>query len=676
MGEKADQLESAQRGKIFISYRRDDSAYAAGRLYDRLRVRFGEDNLFMDVEGLDPGVDFVETLESAVSSCDLLIVLIGQQWLHVKDAEGRFRLDNPEDFVRLEIAAALDREIRVIPILVQGARMPRSGELPLPLKRLARLHALEIRHERFNADADHLVRAIEKYLKEAAQRREGDVAEQATRERVERENRIQEAAQQETHIADNLRAAQEALEREDWETACDHYRQVLRLQPEQVAAQSGLRTALERLELARLYSEALLEQDDGRLDQALHRYRQIRAREADYEDVADRICAVEALLAKQQQKAAVRGKTVKPGPFIQTLPQWMLLVGGGLGLIIVLALACWGGNALLGAIIGTEAPEPLATIVIAKLASATTQPPSVTKTRSPTAIQTPFSTHTSTPHPTLTPSYTPEGLPTLLKDDYGVPMALVNAGPFKMGGDADDALAECQKFRNDCERSWFEDEEPVHTVTLDAFYIDQYEVTNSRYAECVDAGICDPPSSLGSYTRKSYYEEAEFADYPVIYVSWGQAKAYCQWRDARLPTEAEREKAARGGLEGALYPWGGQFDGTRANFCDLNCSLDWRNEDYDDGYADTALVGSYTPNGYDLYDMAGNVWEWVADWYAVGYYRNSPTDNPTGPRNGDGRVLRGGSWVNYSDLLRVAHRRYSDPSISFYYLGFRCARSP
>ncbi|MEA2008972.1 MAG: toll/interleukin-1 receptor domain-containing protein, partial [Chloroflexota bacterium] len=105
---------------IFISYRRVDTAYAAGRLYDRLSARFGEENIFMDVEGLDPGVNFVETIEEAVASCNVLIALIGSQWLTVKAQQGGRRLDNPEDFVRLEIAAALKRNIRVIPILVQG----------------------------------------------------------------------------------------------------------------------------------------------------------------------------------------------------------------------------------------------------------------------------------------------------------------------------------------------------------------------------------------------------------------------------------------------------------------------------------------------------------------------------------------------------------------------------
>jgi hypothetical protein len=153
-------------GKIFISYRRADSAYAAGRLYDRLSEHFGQENIFMDVEGLDPGVDFVEALNEAVSSCDVLIVLIGPQWLAAKDEDGLHRLNNPEDFVRLEIIAALQRDILVIPVLVQGAKMPNRRDLPAALQHLARINATEIRHEHFNADADRLELVIERYCKD------------------------------------------------------------------------------------------------------------------------------------------------------------------------------------------------------------------------------------------------------------------------------------------------------------------------------------------------------------------------------------------------------------------------------------------------------------------------------------------------------------------------------
>jgi formylglycine-generating enzyme required for sulfatase activity len=149
--------------RIFISYRRDDSGGWAGRLSDRLCQHFGRDNVFMDIDTIEPGLDFVEAIEQAVGSCDALIALIGKQWLTITDDAGR-RLDNPEDSVRLEIAAALARNIRVIPALVEGARMPRSTDLPDVLSRLARRNAIEISDTRFHYDVDRLIEVLDKAL--------------------------------------------------------------------------------------------------------------------------------------------------------------------------------------------------------------------------------------------------------------------------------------------------------------------------------------------------------------------------------------------------------------------------------------------------------------------------------------------------------------------------------
>jgi TIR domain len=153
-------------GQIFICYRRDDSSAAAGRLYDRLLARLPNNHIFFDVD-LDPGIDFVEAIETSVGSCDVLIAVIGNEWLLSSDERGKRRLDNPDDFVRLEIATALKRNIRVIPVLVDGASMPRSGDLPDDLKVLARRNALEVSHNRFNADSERLVAAIERVLEKA-----------------------------------------------------------------------------------------------------------------------------------------------------------------------------------------------------------------------------------------------------------------------------------------------------------------------------------------------------------------------------------------------------------------------------------------------------------------------------------------------------------------------------
>jgi len=154
----------AAGGGIFVSYRREDSSDFAGRLYDRLADRFGEGQVFMDVDTIEPGVDFGEAINRAVAACKVLLAVIGPDWLTAADERGRRRLDNPDDFVRLEIEAALDRDVRVIPVLARGAVMPGRDELPESLARLARRNALFIRHENFRSDAGRLVTAIERVL--------------------------------------------------------------------------------------------------------------------------------------------------------------------------------------------------------------------------------------------------------------------------------------------------------------------------------------------------------------------------------------------------------------------------------------------------------------------------------------------------------------------------------
>ena len=257
-----------------------------------------------------------------------------------------------------------------------------------------------------------------------------------------------------------------------------------------------------------------------------------------------------------------------------------------------------------------------------------------------------------------------------------VPMAEILPGSFQMGSNPETARAECQKYYDSCDIGNYQDEAPIHTVTLDAFEMDIYEVTNAEYALCVAAGVCSPPDFTGSYTRDSYYGDPAFDNYPVIYVTWFQADTYCSWRGARLPTEAEWEYAARGGQEGQNYPWGNVFEDGQANFCDTNCSLEWGNKDINDGYPDTSPVGSYPPNGYSLYDMAGNVWEWTADWYSAEYYATVEDGifNPLGPAEGEYRVLRGGSWYSFPFDLRVSNRSRDVPSNGDDYLGFRCSR--
>jgi len=208
-------------------------------------------------------------------------------------------------------------------------------------------------------------------------------------------------------------------------------------------------------------------------------------------------------------------------------------------------------------------------------------------------------------------------------------------------------------------------EKPAHTVSLDAFWMDQTEVTNGMYALCVQAGACRAPISASSAARSNYYGNPDFDHYPVIYVSWTDAKAYCEWAGRRLPTEAEWEKAARG-TDGRLYPWSNELPGpSRTNFNSVK--------------GDTAAVGSYLgENGnvsfYGALDMAGNVWEWVGDWYSGTYYPVSPAANPQGPASGTVRVLRGGAWDSDAANIRATARFQFGPTNRQNFIGFRCAR--
>lgn len=154
-------------GGIFISYRREDAAAAAGRLHDHLSARFGRETVFMDVDAIEPGVDFHDVLNAQVSACDVLIAVIGRDWLAATDSDGRPRISDEDDFVRIEIAAALARNVRVIPVLVDGGTMPKSDELPEPLKPLARRNAAEISHSRFVMDVDRLSDVIGKIVEPA-----------------------------------------------------------------------------------------------------------------------------------------------------------------------------------------------------------------------------------------------------------------------------------------------------------------------------------------------------------------------------------------------------------------------------------------------------------------------------------------------------------------------------
>ncbi len=239
-------------------------------------------------------------------------------------------------------------------------------------------------------------------------------------------------------------------------------------------------------------------------------------------------------------------------------------------------------------------------------------------------------------------------------------------------------------------------EAPVHQVTVKSFWMDAHEVTIADFAKFVDATQYKTEAEKlgwsGVFNRKSgQWEKVSGADWrhpdgpasvpsedePVCQVSWEDAAAYASWAGKRLPTEAEWEYAARGGLVEKKYAWGDELrpDGKPvANWWQGHFP---ERDTGEDGFAGRAPVEKFPPNGYGLYDTAGNVWEWCADWFADEYYENSPDTNPSGPAGGLERVIRGGSWMcseNYCTNYRVGARGHAAPDSGLDNLGFRCVR--
>jgi len=254
----------------------------------------------------------------------------------------------------------------------------------------------------------------------------------------------------------------------------------------------------------------------------------------------------------------------------------------------------------------------------------------------------------------LSPSAAGTDLPKAITGKDGAPLVLIPAGPFPMGVPKGD-------------RDGGRDEYPNHEVFLDAYYIDKFEMTNGRYREFIRATGHRAPQHAKDPSRNIWQGATmpeSIADKPVINVDWFDAEAYCKWAGRRLPTEAEWEKAARG-TDDRRFPWG-NVEPTHKH---LNFNQRWQGE------KTLMPVGSYEAgkSPFGVYDMAGNVWEWVADWYDAYYYEKSPARNPKGTATGTHKVLRSSGWEVETPLVRSVTRVMSDPLNRNHSTGFRCA---
>lgn len=514
--------------RIFISYRRADTAGYAGRIYDRLSARYGNQAIFMDVVDIGAGEDFVRVLEDAVQKCDVLIALIGKQWLEVKDKDGNRRLDNPKDFVRIEIATALKRGVRVVPVLIGGAAMPSEYQLPRDLKMLSWRHAISLDHDSFVNDLSRLMENLEVALQDA---------------------------------------------------------------------------------------------EDSRL------LKQIR--------VQEKLNQVENALKESQRRKAQQERTEKVKKSLKAFVISAVIV------VSVIAVL-FGGRYLIRTLTPYETPLPINSI-------STEIPATETLSFSDTAVP---PVEIEPPASSLDSPVSPDVGSIRVSEKDGMTMLYVPDGYFLMGSDRQN------------------DEKPIHEVYVGAYWIDQTEITNSMYAACVNAGACNRPSDTSRY-----YGKLEFADSPVIWVSWEDADAYCVWAERRLLTENEWEKAAgwtKANQAQQMYPWGNKFDGRKVNFCDVNCSRDWREQNYNDAYMEISPVGSYE-NGksfYGVYDMSGNVMEWVDTWYDIYPDGDLKVSDYFGTTL---KVIRGGSYLSDRYFISTSRRHKANPRTPFVDVGFRCA---
>lgn len=314
----------------------------------------------------------------------------------------------------------------------------------------------------------------------------------------------------------------------------------------------------------------------------------------------------------------------------------------------------------------TTPPKPTATVTTRPATATATRQPTATMTSIPTA--TPRATNTATRLPTLSPtptaSATPTAKPTQTATPRPQPTATATLTPTLVVNNAPPTAGETRVNALDQATYVFipggdflmgstleTDEQPEHTVTVTSFWISQTEITNAQYGRCVEAGECTPP-------HNSDWETPERADFPVTHLDWGQASTYAHWAGGHLPTEAQWEKAARG-TDGRTFPWGNE--GADAQHLNFNSSQG------------PVAVGSYPAGAspYGVLDMAGNVEEWVADWYAPDIYQQASNDNPTGPDTGIFRVVRGGSFNSSLGGVRAASRDRALPATYFDSVGFR-----
>ena len=523
------------------------------------------------------------------------------------------RCNEPGDWLRREIELAIDEKRNIVPLFFKGFRF--SGSSPSGISKWLRFGKPEILTGKLgNLTRYNGLNVHEDYFEEGMNRLRIEFLSKPLDTVLHPvSTQVRKVVKEEQDAADEALKHKENAKK-----------------PEKTVDEKPDKDA----ELEELKSQAIRLELKGEFWEALQIYYKIKKLDSSYPRVDVKISELEdELKPKPIARDVVQSAPVGPKP--QRTFEWQSMAKVA-GIVSLLLLFIWGGSSFYGTL-GNNNPQ---------------------MTQVSQSTGTPTIELGGTGTPTMTPAPPTLGIGSTMTGEDGMTLLYVPAGEFIMGSEDGN-----------------DNEKPVHIVYLDAFWIDQTEVTVRMYYLCVEAGTCDEPVETSSATNDIYYGDGKFDNYPVINVNWDMAKTYCEWVDRRLPTEAEWEKAARG-TDANIYPWGNSFNGNLLNFCDVNCLFPY-GEIYDDGFTDTSPVGNY-PSGaspYGAYDMAGNVSEWVADWYDENYYEISPSSNPQGPTSslGQYRVQRGDSY-NGGNLSVRSAGRYLHPSDGYSSdSGFRCA---
>ena len=644
--------------KIFISYRRDDSEYQTDRLHRELKqyVQNPREDIFIDVDNIPFGVDFVEHLQSKVSQCEMLLAVIGKGWLnHTNAKTGTRSLDEPSDFVRIEIATALSRGIPVVPVLLDGTPVPSPDTLPDDIKELARRNGKFINRMSFDADVKSLVQGLPIRPHQVVP----DLYDEgiaAPANSTTKDKRRGNGALIGGLIFGALAISAVAvfvMDPMNWRTPLISEPPV----SEPFAMiDPGLEVPSEPNTAAPSETITALPNSDANENGATipdPRPEALRKLQASLRDLGYYSSTIDGEIGPGTRSAISRFSSQFGGPSLDLgsasaseIEEFTSRVN----------TAIWGEEEAWRSAMNSNSLEDLERF-LAKFP----------KGNNSTAAKDRIEALSPPPEPTFTAGQTFRD--TLSGGGQGPEMVVIPSGSFRMGSPSSEA-------------GRGSDEGPQRTVRINySFAVGKFEVTWAEWEACVADAGCNGSGPQGADGDNDWGK----GNRPVISVDWNDAQAYVQWLSRktgeryRLLSEAEWEYATRAGSTGAYF-WGEDASDAcaymnSADVTDGGSDGSWAKFVCDDGYLNTAPVGSYRANAFGLYDLTGNVSEWMQDCY-VKSYSGAPTDGSAHLADECSyRVLRGGSWLDVATIIRSAKRFRKNPAVRGSVTGFRVART-